>query len=258
MNPTSSAVALLAANTRSPSFSRSASSTTTTALPGRWRRPRRQRRPAGSSPVIGRRRTTVGSSPGPRPRPPRARIGRRGSCARQRTGAVRRTWRSRQPPDSRRSPASRSPRVVWVERRRDQRHREPVSVIVVTNSNHGQRDPVDRDRALLRDVAGQLRRHRDRPPRRSPRTGLASSIRPDAVDVALHDVAAELGGRGGGAFQVHRGSGSAGAPSVVAPQRLGHDVGAEPGRLAIRHRQAHTVDGDRVADVRGRRPIRSR
>ena len=57
--------------------------------------------------------------------------------------------------------------------------------------DHGQRDAVDRDRALLDDVAQQRRgaRRSSRPARSRPRAIAAHGA--DAVDVALHDVAAE-------------------------------------------------------------------
>ncbi len=56
---------------------------------------------------------------------------------------------------------------------------------------HGQRDAVDGDRALLDDVAQHLRRGARSATRRANPSSVTAETVPDAVDVALDDVAAE-------------------------------------------------------------------
>ena len=75
---------------------------------------------------------------------------------------------------------------------------------VVVDRGDGQRDAVDRDRALLDDVAQQLRaaRRSSRRGRSRPRATRATVA--DAVDVALHDVAAEAVGRAQRQLEVDR------------------------------------------------------
>src|SRR4051794_5124367 len=140
-----------------------------------------------------------------------------------------------------------SPLPSGAERRaleglRDQRDREPV----VADLRDGQRDPVDGDRALLHDVAQQRRLGIDG---HDAREALVADVAHDAeaVDVALHDVAAEAVGGAQRQLEVdprvrlH-------APERRPAQRLVHHVGAE--QLAAAHPdrgQADPVDGDRVA-----------
>ena len=56
----------------------------------------------------------------------------------------------------------------------------------------------------------------------------------DAVDVALHDVAAEAVGRAQRQLEVHRASPAPTSASERAPQRLVHHVGGERSPPAIR------------------------
>src|SRR5436190_2218221 len=128
-----------------------------------------------------------------------------------------------------------------LERLRDQRDREPV----LADLGDGERDAVDRDRALLHHVAQQrwvgVHGHH---PREPLLPDLADD--PQAVDVALHDVAAEPVGGAQRQLEVdlrprlH-------LPERRAAQRLVHDVRAEQLSSAHPHGgQADAVDRDRV------------
>ena len=173
VNAISSGVALLAAKIRSPSFSRSSSSTTTTALPAAMSA---MARSTGSS----RTPTCCGSVMS-------ASFPRMLALSSSFSTCLARTSTSRLT----RSPGCRLPRVV----------RARVSGIRLTvkrsspGLDDGQADAVDGDRALVDQVARQLgaaARSR-RPP--SARWACGRAIVADAVDVALHDVAAEPGCR---------------------------------------------------------------
>src|SRR4051812_13705333 len=84
-----------------------------------------------------------------------------------------------------------------LERGRD----EPDAERVGGDLHDGQRDAVDGDRALLHHVAGQLGRQREAQ-HLPLVGGLAGDDRADPVDVALHEVPAEPGADGRGALQV--------------------------------------------------------
>src|SRR5918998_3889517 len=78
-----------------------------------------------------------------------------------------------------------------------------LGVVGGADGADGQRDAVDGDRALLDDVARQLRRQPD--PHDLPvLAGGAGDDGADAVDVALHQVPTESGVRGDGTLQVDR------------------------------------------------------
>ena len=115
----------------------------------------------------------------------------------------------------------------------------------------GQRDAVDGDRALLDDVAGELGRQRDAHDL-PVLAGRAGEDAADAVDVALHEVAAEAGVRGDRALEVDAASPSAAAAQAAAPEGLGHDVGAPDAALGVGLHvgdgEADAVDRDRVAE----------
>ena len=110
-----------------------------------------------------------------------------------------------------------------------------------------QRDAVDRHRALLDQVARQARRHLDPHPL-PPVTRLAQRHGADAVDVALHDVAAEPAVRRHRPLQVDPVAGHETAERA-ARQRLGHHVDREPSarRGLVGDGEADPVDRDRRA-----------
>ncbi len=109
----------------------------------------------------------------------------------------------------------------------------------------GEADAVDGDGALLDDVAGEVGGERDLDD--LPVLGrLAFDDRARAVDVALHDVAAEAAAQGHGAFEVDAGADGEGA-EAGAVEGLGHDVGGELVALVLDDRETDAVDGDRVA-----------
>src|SRR4051794_4947389 len=141
----------------------------------------------------------------------------------------------------------RGPRLGAAQRRPlqrlgDQRDREPV----VADVRDRERDAVDGDRALLHHVAQQLHAGVDDDDASEPLLpDLADD--PEAVDVALHDVAAEPVGGAQRQLEVdlrprlH-------LPQRRAAQRLVHDVRAE--QLAAAHPhggQADPVDRDGIA-----------
>ena len=203
-----SGVTCSAAITRSPSFSRSSSSTTTTI------------RPAAMSSIAS---STVAKRISSRAGVLIAR------CPR----ASRRTWPRCPPPGSRCGPGSAAPRVV----------RSSVSGIsdtskpCVVDARDGQRDAVDGDRALLDDVAQQLRRGAAIVTTRAKPSSRTAATVPIAVDVALHDVAAR-----GARRRAARARGSPAARAQLAerraPQRLVHRVGGEaPSSICVAVRQ---------------------
>src|SRR3954447_9696163 len=123
----------------------------------------------------------------------------------------------------------------------DQRHVEGR----VVDPGDGQADAVDGDRALLNHVAQQLGRRLD-----GHHAGEAvlrdARDDADAVDVTLHDVAAQARVRAQGEIQVDLRAGLD-VGQGRAPQRLVHHVEAEALPADAGGRQAHAVDGDAVA-----------
>src|SRR3954468_12354593 len=119
------------------------------------------------------------------------------------------------------SPLLRPTQRGALQRLGDQRDREPV----LADLRDGQRDAVDGDRALLDDVAQQRRLGVDR---HDPREALLAHLAHDAeaVDVALHDVAAQPVVGAQRQLEVDRRAGLHLAERRAA-QRLVHHVGAE-------------------------------
>ena len=108
---------------------------------------------------------------------------------------------------------------------------------------NGERNAVDGDRPLLHAVAEQLRRCFD--PHANPVCcRLDRGNRPGAVDVALHLVASEWISHPERRLDV-----DAIAERLDARQRLGHDVEREAAGRPLDDRQADTVDRNRVADL---------
>src|SRR3954447_3404418 len=139
------------------------------------------------------------------------------------------------------SPRRRAAERGALQRLRDERHGEPLLAEV----GDGQRDAVDGDRALLDDVAQQRGLGVDG---HDPREPLVAHLadHAEAVDVALDDVAAQAVGRPQRQLEVDGAVGLERAEGG-APQRLVHHVGAE--ELAAAQAdggQADAVDGDRV------------
>ncbi|OMI41550.1 phosphoenolpyruvate synthase/pyruvate phosphate dikinase [Streptomyces sparsogenes DSM 40356] len=127
------------------------------------------------------------------------------------------------------------------EGRRDEADGEVVRARV----DHGQADAVDRDGALLDDVAAEVGGERDRDDL-PVLGGLALDDGAGAVDVALHQMTAQAPAERHGALQVDAGADGEGA-EAGAVQGLGHDVGGEPAVLEVDDGEADAVDGDRVA-----------
>src|SRR4051794_30609773 len=129
-----------------------------------------------------------------------------------------------------------------LQRLRDQRDREPV----VADLRHGERDAVDGDRPLLDDIAQQRRLGVDDHDAGEPVLAhLAHNA--EAVDVALHDVTAQAVGGAQRQLEVDRRARLHFAERRPA-QRLVHHIGAEELPPAHADRgQAHAVDRHRVA-----------
>ncbi len=134
-----------------------------------------------------------------------------------------------------------SPDLSASERRhlggvRDDRDGEAV----VEHVDHGQRDAVDGDRALLDDVAHERSGHLH------PQVGHLGHDQAHAVDVALHQVAAEAVLETHRPLQVH---GIAGSDALQrrAGERLVADVGLPPVVAPGDDGQAAAVHGDRRA-----------
>ena len=211
-----SGVAASAAMMRSPSFSRSSSSTTTTISP----------RGDGGDGVLDRARTGVLG---------RARCGVTGSarCVRSGTG-------SRSAPARRRStylamtstsrltgsPGPLRPRVVTAAVCGMTATVKPSS----SGVDDGEADAVDGDRALLDDVAQQLGRHADL------QVGRRVDDLADGVDVALHEVAAEAVLEADRPLEVDRVARRQVA-EVGAGEGLVGDVGLPPARRRSRRRR---------------------
>ena len=138
-------------------------------------------------------------------------------------------------------PGAAAPERRALERLGDQRDGEGVAVDV----DDGERDAVDGDRALLDDVAEQVGGRGDRDDA-GEAVLLDRADRAEAVDVPLHDVAAEPVRGAQRELQVHvrarRHLGQRGAP-----QRLVHDLGAELLAGDRRGGEADAVDGHGVA-----------
>src|SRR4051794_22341305 len=114
-----------------------------------------------------------------------------------------------------------------LERLRDQRHGEGVLV----HGGHCKRHPVNGDRALFHDIAKNLRRrgHAD-----DPREALVGDrlALPGGVDVALHHVAAEPVAGAHCELHVHLVA-RAERAERRATQGLGHHVGAEAAAVRL-------------------------
>src|ERR671910_2051963 len=121
---------------------------------------------------------------------------------------------------------------------RDHRHREPV----VEHVHHREAHAVDRDGALLDHVAQHVVRHAD------PEVGRRHDDLADPVDVALHDVAAEAVEQPHGPLEVDPVAGGPVADRG-AGGGLGRDVRLPPAGAHLDDGQATAVDGDRVADL---------
>ena len=128
-----------------------------------------------------------------------------------------------------------------LERLRDERDLERV----VVDSRNGKGHALDRDRALLDDVAQQLGRRGD--PDDPGEALLAHRVDlAGAVDVALDDVAAEPVAGAQRQLEVDRVARPERAERA-APQRLLHHVGGEAVTVGLDRRQADAVDRHRVA-----------
>ena len=125
---------------------------------------------------------------------------------------------------------------------------EADSEVVEAGLDDREADAVDRDRALLDDVAGEVRGQGDLDDL-PVLGGLALQHRAGAVDMALDDVAAEARADGRGAFEVDRGADGEGAEAGTV-QGLRHDVGGELVALVLDDGEADAVHGDGVAVLR--------
>src|SRR5437868_5289747 len=200
MNATSSGVAFSAAKMRSPSFSRSSSSITTTALPA-----------AISAIALSTESSLVICAtlpvrmPDPRSgticrlqyEPPKS----SGYCQLLLTGTGHQPFHVLGDDvdfEIDRRPHGRLPQRGELTRGGDQRHLEPL----VSHGRHRQRHPVDGDRALLHHIPRQRGRQADAHdfPVVEGRAGNHSA---GAVHVALHDVTAEATVHRGGPLQVY-------------------------------------------------------
>ena len=174
----SSAVTNSAAMQRSPSFSRSGESTMMTILPFRMSSI------ASSTRENGRLRLAHVLLPMRRASAMVAAI----SCAADRgSGAARRTSPGCRPRGSRELPAARLPSVVTSQVCGISHTSNPSSVSASTVSE----TPATADRALLDEVAQEVVRGHDLDDAGEAVSARSDAIVPDAVDVALDDVAAE-------------------------------------------------------------------
>jgi hypothetical protein len=103
-------------------------------------------------------------------------------------------------------------------------------------------DTVHGDGALLGGVAGQPGRQAEPEPVPGAEV-LPLTEHPEAVDVALDDVAVEAAAGGDAPFQVHGRAGGQGAGGGAA-QRLAHHVDGHAGAVEPYGREADAVDGD--------------
>src|SRR5919107_181145 len=251
MNATSSGVASSEAKIRSPSFSRSSSSITTTGRP--------LLTAAMASSTVSRRRLALTNPPRWRSSVPCAWLlclcvsspARSRACSQQAFHVL----GDHVDLQVDRAPGRDGTQRGLAQGGWDQADLEPrLGVVRGADGAHGQRDAVHGDRALLDHVARQLRRQPD--PHDLPvLAGGAGEDGADAVDVALHQVPAEPGVRGDRALQVDRVAGTQGAQAAAA-EGLGHHVGGPLLGRAVAPRtrpgepgdgEADPVDGDRVA-----------
>src|SRR3954468_18083147 len=128
-----------------------------------------------------------------------------------------------------------------LERLGDQRDRKTA----VVHAGHCKRHPVDGNRALLHDISKELRGSSHAHDAREAllRNALDAA---GAVHVALHHVAAEAVARAQRQLDVHRVA-HAERPERRAPQRLVHHVGMERAAVRPHSGEAHAVHRDRVA-----------
>jgi hypothetical protein len=125
---------------------------------------------------------------------------------------------------------------------RDKSDREARGV----DGGDGQARAVDRDRALLDDVAEDVGRGVD--PHAPPITlGLAAADAADAVDVPLDEVAAQGLTRAEGSLEVDAVA-ALESRERGALERLGHELERDPAVRDLDRRQAAAVHRDRVAD----------
>ena len=103
---------------------------------------------------------------------------------------------------------------------RDDRDREAV----VERVDDGEADPVDGDRALLDDVAQQVA------VAAHAQVGRRVDDLADAVDVTLHEVAAEAVGQPHRPFEVDRVAGGEVAEAGAAPRLVGQSASHQSGR----------------------------
>ena len=121
-----------------------------------------------------------------------------------------------------------------------------MSTRSVAEPCHGQADAVDRDRSLRHQIRREIRSKTHRQPMK---IGLGAPVLDvtDAVDVPLHEVSAEPSVGAKRTLQVH--AHALRKPSECCDtQRLGTDIRAKFGSLERRHREAHAVHGDTVAE----------
>src|SRR2546423_2177656 len=119
---------------------------------------------------------------------------------------------------------------------------------LVAHGGHREADAVDGDRPLLHHVAeDRLVGGGDGDTGRPVGQRLLLENLADAVDVALDDVAAEAVGQPDGPFEVDPVAGAQGSEGGAA-QRLLHGVGRPPAVAELHGGEAAAVDGDRGAE----------
>src|SRR5690606_37549519 len=111
----------------------------------------------------------------------------------------------------------------------------------------GQAGAVDGDRALVRDVLGQLTRRAHLELYGAGVIGARDDLA-DAIDMAADQVPTEAAGGRQGLFQIHRAARFE-VDEGGACQRLAADVGPEAGAGKLHGGQAHAVDGDAVTEL---------
>ena len=139
---------------------------------------------------------------------------------------------------------------------RDDRDRDDVT----EDGGHGERDALDRDRALRSDVPAQSGRDGKAQP---PVTGglvrwvngLQREERADAIDVALYDVAAERRAGRSGKFEVDDVAGLE-LGELGAFDRLLGEIGGELGMGEVKRGETDARDGDRIPGAQTRREVR--
>src|SRR5665811_1635745 len=126
---------------------------------------------------------------------------------------------------------------------RYERHCER-GLVAVAHVNHSQGRAVDGDRSFRDEIADDVCRCSDREDF-PVLAGFAFQHGSRAVDVALHDVAAEPGVRLQRTFKVDVVA-DVKVAEVRLVERFLHDVGAETGGCPVHDRQAAAIDGDRI------------